>query len=227
LEQQERDPRSGSCLGGAVRNLFAGDSEIPECEQSCLSQIREPLATPRQRIVSTLPPTPGIDPALPLLVAEEVTMKRKRSIIWTLVAIVASSTTAIAQPGPGPHMRGGGPGMRHAARIYDPKTVETVSGDVVRVEHVPSRRGMGGGVHLVLRTGDGTVAVHLGPAGYVERQDVKIAAGDRIQVKGSRVTVDGKPAIVAAEVKKGDQTLVLRDDAGIPKWSRGRRGARP
>jgi hypothetical protein len=153
----------------------------------------------------------------------------KRSLIWTFVAMVASSTAAIAQPGPGPHMRGGSgePAVGHAARIYDPKTVETVSGEVARVEHAPSRRGMGGGVHLVLRTGDGTVAVHLGPAGYIERQDVKIAAGDHIQVKGSRVSVDGEPAIIAAEVKKGDRTLVLRDDAGIPKWSRGRRGARP
>lgn len=152
----------------------------------------------------------------------------KRSIIWTIVgiaAIVVSSPAASAQPGPGPHMRDGA--MHHAARVYDPKTVETVSGDVVRVEHVPSKRGSSGGVHLVLRTGDATVSVHLGPAWYVDRQDVTIAAGDHIDVKGSRVTLDGKPAIIAAEVKKGDHALVLRDDAGIPRWSGGGRGARP
>lgn len=144
----------------------------------------------------------------------------KRSLVLALVGVVAASTVAIAQPGPGRHMRG-------AARVYDPKTVQTVSGEVVRVEHVRSTRGMSGGVYLVLRTADATLAVHLGPAWYVDRQDLKVAVGDRIEVKGSRVTVDGKPALVAAEVKKGDHTLVLRDENGIPKWSGGRRGAPP
>jgi len=38
-----------------------------------------------------------------------------------------------------------------------------------------------------------------------------------------RVAFDGKPAIIAAEVKKGDSTLVLRDSAGIPPWAGWRR----
>jgi len=38
----------------------------------------------------------------------------------------------------------------------------------------------------------------------------------RAEVKGSRITYNGKPAIVAAEVKKGDTVLKLRDDNGIP-----------
>jgi hypothetical protein len=42
------------------------------------------------------------------------------------------------------------------------------------------------------------------------------AKRDAIEVKGSRVTVAGKPVIIAAEVKKGDKTLKLRDDGGIP-----------
>jgi len=37
-------------------------------------------------------------------------------------------------------------------------------------------------------------------------------------VKGSRFTLGGKPAIIAAEVKKGDEVLKLRDDAGFPMW---------
>jgi hypothetical protein len=36
------------------------------------------------------------------------------------------------------------------------------------------------------------------------------------------VTVDGKPAIVAAQIKKGNEVLKLRDDNGVPVWSRGR-----
>lgn len=45
----------------------------------------------------------------------------------------------------------------------------------------------------------------------------------RVEVKGSRVTVEGKPSIIAAELKKGDDVLILRDTGGIPAWSGWRR----
>ena len=98
---------------------------------------------------------------------------------------------------------------------------------MVAVERVAGPGAGGGGVHLVLRTDAApALSVRLGPASYVDRQTMKIAAGDRIEVKGSRVTVDGKPVIVAAEVRKGSERLALRDDAGVPHWSGGGR-ARP
>jgi hypothetical protein len=45
-----------------------------------------------------------------------------------------------------------------------------------------------------------------------------------VEIKGSQVTVSGKPAIIAGEVKKGDETLKLRDESGVPVWSGWRRG---
>jgi hypothetical protein len=57
----------------------------------------------------------------------------------------------------------------------------------------------------------------------MERLDTKIEKGDKIEVKGSRVTFAGKPAIIAAEVKKGDNILKLRDENGIPAWAGWRR----
>ena len=44
-------------------------------------------------------------------------------------------------------------------------------------------------------------------------------AGDLVVVKGSRVTFAGNPAIIAAEVKKGDAVLKLRDENGFPAWA--------
>ena len=149
-------------------------------------------------------------------------MKRS-SFVAAAMSAALVTLAAIAQAGPPQPGQGrGSPGMR----IYDPATVETVSGEVARVEHVAPAGARRGGVHLVIKKGDETVAVHLGPAWYIDHQDVKIAAGDHVEVKGSRVTVDGHPAIIAAEVKKGDHTLVLRDAAGVPKWSRRGRGRR-
>jgi hypothetical protein len=63
----------------------------------------------------------------------------------------------------------------------------------------------------------------FGPEWYIERQDVKLEKGDKIEVKGSRIIFNGKPAIVAAELKKGDSVLVLRDSAGVPAWAGWRR----
>ena len=80
-------------------------------------------------------------------------------------------------------------------------------------------KGMGAGIHLQLKTDKETISVHLGPAWYIERLDAQIEKGNKIEVKGSRVTAAGKPAIIAAEVKKGDALLKLRDDSGIPAWA--------
>lgn len=115
--------------------------------------------------------------------------------------------------------------------VFDPKTVETLTGEVVEVQRAPSPGGGSShGVHLVMLTGDGAkLTVHLGPAWYVDQQDVKIAVHDRVDVKGSRVPIDGQPVIVAAEVRKGDQTLVLRNPDGVPAWGGAgrRRGGHP
>jgi len=63
----------------------------------------------------------------------------------------------------------------------------------------------------------------LGPAYYIERLDVKIEKGDKVEVKGSRMTFSGKPAVIAGEIRKEDSILKLRDDAGSPIWSGWRR----
>jgi hypothetical protein len=82
---------------------------------------------------------------------------------------------------------------------------------------------MGAGIHMILNIGKETISVHLGPSWYLENQDVKIEPKDKVEVKGSKITFGGKPAIIAEEVKKGDEVLKLRDDSGFPVWSGWRR----
>jgi len=104
-------------------------------------------------------------------------------------------------------------------QMYDSKTVETVSGEVVSVDKVTPVKGMSYGVHLTLKTDKETVSVHLGPGWFIQNRDIKIEPKDKVDVTGSRVTFDGKPALIASEVKKGDETLKLRDENGSPVWS--------
>ena len=164
-------------------------------------------------------------------------MTFKSSLIAVALAVGAVGVAGAQPPGGGPPAncpndcpmncpRGGGGAMRGGggwtngpfARIYDPKTVETLSGEVVAVDRVAPMRGMSEGVHVVVKGDKGTTDVHLGPAWYLDHQDIQLAVGDRVEVRGSRVTVAGKPAVVAAEVKKGGETLRLRDAQGLPFW---------
>jgi hypothetical protein len=128
-----------------------------------------------------------------------------------------------AQRGMGRRGSGGwGPGSQYS-RLYNPKTVETDSGEVVSVDTIAPMKGMSFGVHLKLKTDKETISVHLGPQWYLENQDMVIAVKDKITITGSRITLDGQPVIIAAQVIKGEETLQLRDENGFPRWSGWRR----
>ena len=117
---------------------------------------------------------------------------------------------------------GWGEGSQYG-RMYDPKTIETIMGTVEKVDKITPEKGMSYGVHLVVKTEKETISVHLGPGWYIDNQDVKIMPADKVEVKGSRITFQGKPVIIAAEVKKGEETLKLRDENGFPVWAGWRR----
>jgi hypothetical protein len=112
-------------------------------------------------------------------------------------------------------MGGGGAGYD---RMYDPKTVGSVSGEVVSVDKITDR-GTGYGLSLTLKTGKETILVYLGSGWFLEKQDLAFAPKDQVEVTGSQTTFQGKPAIIAGQVKKGDKSLKLRDLAGIPAWA--------
>ncbi|MDN3510165.1 MAG: DNA-binding protein [Candidatus Jettenia sp.] len=115
---------------------------------------------------------------------------------------------------------GGGWGIGSPyGRMYDLKTVETITGEVVSVDTITPMKGMGYGVHLMVKTDEEKISVHLGPGWYIENQDTKIEPKDKVEITGSRITLEGKPAIIAAEVKKGEEVLKLRDEKGFPLWS--------
>jgi hypothetical protein len=152
---------------------------------------------------------------------EEPEMKKLGILAMVgLIALIVVSG-AWAQGGQG---RGAGWGAGDPYnRMYNPKTVETVSGEVVGMDKFTPGKGVSYGVHLTLKTDKETIPVHLGPGWYVEQQEVKLAAGDKVEVTGSRVTYEGKPALIAGQVKKDGKTLQLRDANGVPAWS-GQRG---
>mgnify|MGYP001065413336 CR=1 FL=1 len=145
----------------------------------------------------------------------------RKLVLLMVVAICVMGLTftgeAIAQRG-----RGGWSRSPYG-RIYNPATVETISGEVVSVDLFTLGIGLWTGVHLMVKTESETISVHLGPQWYIENQEIEFEPGDEIEVTGSRVVYAGGPAIIAAQVMKGDWVLILRNDNGFPLWSGWRR----
>jgi hypothetical protein len=115
-----------------------------------------------------------------------------------------------------------GPGAGPRGLMYNPATETTIKGAVEEVKSVSGRRGWHG-THLMLKTGDKTIDVHLGPESFLKGKGFSLAKGDQVEVVGSTVNLRGGEAVIAREVRKGGETLVLRDEKGIPQWSRSRR----
>lgn len=151
-------------------------------------------------------------------------------LIMLMATVFASATESIAQRGigRGKGPRGWEPGNEYCL-TYKPDTTVTISGEVISIEKTVPRKGMFYGVHLIVKTGEKSVSIHLGPGRYIDNQGVKINPEDKVEITGSKVTFDDEEAIIATEVKKEDEILKLRDKNGIPLWSGWRRssGMRP
>lgn len=118
---------------------------------------------------------------------------------------------------------------QEGARPYDQNTETTIKGTVeqVRTAYLPgggassqARQEFRGPIYLNLKADSGTFRVFLGPSSFLESKNFKFAKGDQIEVTGSRL--QNNNVIIAREVKRGDQVLILRDAHGIPQWSGGR-----
>jgi hypothetical protein len=152
---------------------------------------------------------------------------KRLAFVLSVVAVLGLgfASQALSQRGEAGNWQGsGGWGMGMSyQRLYDPSSMVAISGIVESVGKIRPRKGMNPAIALTLKTDKETLSVHLGPEWYIGRLDARIEKGDKLEIKGSRITLDGKPVVIAAEVKKGENTLVLRDSAGVPMWAGWRR----
>ncbi|MGB7414372.1 MAG: hypothetical protein WA902_09210 [Thermosynechococcaceae cyanobacterium] len=104
-------------------------------------------------------------------------------------------------------------------RHFNPATVETITGKVVRMDERASQgRRSGTGMHVLVETAKGTVDVHLGPSWYLDDQKFSLKSGDLVEITGSRLADANQPTLTAAVVKSGDTVLKLRDENGLLAW---------
>jgi sporulation protein YlmC with PRC-barrel domain len=114
-----------------------------------------------------------------------------------------------------------GAGSRHAMS-FNPDSVKTITGTVESVGNFKpqsARAGAARGLRLRVKTSEGNlVTVYAGPEFYAEQKDFFVMPGDEITVTGSETTIRFRHVILASELKKGGETLELRDKNGKPLW---------
>uniref|UniRef100_A0A7V4G830 Magnetosome protein MamS/MamX domain-containing protein n=1 Tax=Desulfobacca acetoxidans TaxID=60893 RepID=A0A7V4G830_9BACT len=108
----------------------------------------------------------------------------------------------------------------HYSTLFNPGTIGTISGEVVRVEQVISGNGADYCVHAILATPRGQITAILAPKSYMQEKGLAIAPQDRVVITGSFLAISGKPFILAMELS-GDRTMKLRRADGRPAWAVG------
>jgi len=70
---------------------------------------------------------------------------------------------------------------------------------------------------LTIKAGEKVVSVQLAPKDYLKEIECWVKVGDVVEVTGAKVTDTGDE-ILAREVVFGNNTMVLRDNKGVPVW---------
>jgi len=100
---------------------------------------------------------------------------------------------------------------------YDVSTETKMDGVVEEVKLPPtgSKKEI---AHLLVKIGTDTVDVYLCPKSFLDDMGVSFTKGDQVTITGSKIKQGGADLILAREVVKGTDSLVLRDAKGNPVW---------
>jgi len=103
-------------------------------------------------------------------------------------------------------------------RLYARGKPAAITGVIKGSQQVAPLPGMSPGVALTLSANSGAHRVHLGPAWYVESQPLRLMPKDVVTVVSVSVRLDGKPLILARELRRAKQVTTFRDLGGRPRW---------
>ena len=135
-------------------------------------------------------------------------------VVRLLTAVTASTVVLLAGDAGAQGRMRGGQGPVH----YSVAAEMTVKGTVEDLK--PGRQQ---GLHVMLKTSDGTSELALGPTWYQTEKKYDLAKGDQIEVIGVKSKVDGRDVLLVREIRKGAETMTFRDAKGFPMWAgRGR-----
>jgi hypothetical protein len=105
-------------------------------------------------------------------------------------------------------------------KAREPLPVYTVDGRVLGTDarHPPSPET---NVRLILQPdGEAPIVVDLAPGWYLDQRGIHFSEQERLQVEGYREQREDDSRFVVRRVRRKDQVLELRDEAGRPYWTR-------
>lgn len=133
-------------------------------------------------------------------------MKLCCTLIFGALLLITGTAAQQAQPA-------------QAVPSFDPQQQETFTAVVSEVKDYHCMVSGTMGTHLVLKSYNGGVyEAHLAPAKFMKEYDIHFKASDVVTVTGTKVTFDGKPAILARVIKLRNETFTFRDEKGRPLW---------
>jgi hypothetical protein len=101
---------------------------------------------------------------------------------------------------------------------YDLHTETKMKGTVEEVK-LPPKGNEKDVVHLMMKNGEDIVDLYFCPKSFMDDMGVSFSKGDELALTGSKVKYGGADLMLAREVVKGSDTLVLRDEKGNPVWN--------
>jgi len=106
-----------------------------------------------------------------------------------------------------------------AAPKYDSSKEGTYKGTITEVKdrECPVSGGMGS--HFILKLDDGkTYEVHVAKTKFVKDLELVFKPGDGVEVTGVKLIFQDVDAILAREIKLGNDIFTFRDKSGKPVW---------
>ena len=101
---------------------------------------------------------------------------------------------------------------------YDVSTESKMKAPVQEVK-LPAKGSEKEIAQLLVKIGTDTLDVYLCPKAFLDDMGVNFSQGEEIVLTGSRIKQGETELILAREVVRGNDTLVLRDEKGNPIWN--------
>ena len=101
---------------------------------------------------------------------------------------------------------------------YDTANEVTIKGVVQEVKEFQCPASGGLGAHLLVKTGDKTVLVHLALSKFLKDYGFDFAKGDDVTVLGAKAKIGEEEGILARKIERGNQAFTFRDKSGKPLW---------
>jgi hypothetical protein len=109
---------------------------------------------------------------------------------------------------------------REPAPPVQPAPPFSTDGRVIGVER-KSPDDPGAYVHLLVAAdGERPIRVELAPGWYLDQQGLRFSREERVSVEGHRERRAGDEVVVARRLRRGAETIELRDDHDRPRWQR-------